>query len=82
MRRPALILTLTAIAFPAAAAEPPAPAKPQLICRNAVKTIGSRIRKPRRCMTAERWQEADEKDGRAPITMQVVAPNDGPKRSQ
>ena len=71
-----------ALASSAAAAEPP-PAKVQLICRGAQKSLGSRIRKPRKCMTAEQWQEADEKAGRVPISLQVVAPkNEGPERSQ
>ena len=83
MRRPALILAFALIAVPATAAEPPAAARPELICRNAAKTVGSRIRKPRKCMTAEQWREADEAAARVPISLQVVAPrNEGKQRSQ
>ena len=85
MRKTALLLAVTGLVMPAAAAaaNPPAPAKPQLICRGAQKSLGSRIRKPRKCMTAEQWQEADEKAGRVPISLQVIAPkNEGPPRAQ
>ena len=84
MRNSALIALSASLAIPsAAAAADPAPAKPQLICRGAQKSLGSRIRKPRKCMTAEQWQEADEKAGRVPISLQVVAPkNEGRERSQ
>ena len=83
MRRPALILALSLVGFPAAAAEPPSTPKLELICRGAQKSLGSRIRKPRKCMTAEQWQEADEKAGRVPISLQVVAPkSEGRERAQ
>lgn len=84
MRISVSLLVLVGLAAPgAAAAAEPAPDKPQLICRSAQKALGSRIRKPRRCMTAEQWKEADEKAGRVPISLQVVAPkNEGKQRSQ
>ena len=83
MRSSALI-ALVAVAIPSAAtAANPAPDKPQLICRGAQKSLGSRIRTPRKCMTAEQWQEADEKTGRVPISLQVVAPkSEGRERAQ
>jgi hypothetical protein len=57
--------------------------KPQLICRSAQKTIGSRIRKPRKCMTAEQWRDADEDAERVPLTMRVgTARNEGKQRGQ
>ena len=83
MRNIVPLLALTGLAVPAAAADPPAPGKPQLICRGAQKSLGSRIRTPRKCMTAEQWQEADDKAGRVPISLQVVAPkSEGRERSQ
>ena len=85
MHRTALLLAVTGLAVSSAAAapDPPSPTKPRLICRGAQKSLGSRIRKPRKCMTAEQWQEEDEKAGRVPVSLQVVAPkNEGPARSQ
>jgi hypothetical protein len=85
MRNPALLLALAGLGLPtaAAAADPPEPARPQLICRGAQKSLGSRIRKPRKCMTAEQWQEADEKAGRIPVSLQIVTPkNEGKQRAQ
>ena len=66
----------------AAAAGPPDKPKERLICRDSQKTLGSRIRKPRRCLTAEQWRQADEDASRVPVTLRVIAPNDGGKRSQ
>jgi hypothetical protein len=78
-----LALVGPAVSTAAIAAESAAPSKPQLICRSAQKAIGSRIRKPRRCMTAEQWRESDEAAARVPISLQVVAPkNEGKQRSQ
>ena len=85
MRISALLLALAGLTLSSAAlaAGPPAPDKPQLICRGAQKALGSRIRKPRKCMTPEQWQEADEKAARLPVSMQVVAPkNEGKPRAQ
>jgi hypothetical protein len=56
--------------------------KERLICRDSQKSLGSRIRKPRRCLTAEQWRQADEDASRVPVTLRVIAPNDGRKRSQ
>lgn len=85
MRISALLLALAGLTASSAAiaADPPGPAKPQLICRGAQKQLGSRVRRPRKCMTAEQWQEADERAARLPIGMQVVAPkNEGKQRAQ
>jgi hypothetical protein len=85
MRISALIACSAALAVPAAAiaSDSPAGDKPQLVCRGAQKALGSRIRKPRKCMTAEQWREADEKAARLPVTMSVVAPkNEGKQRAQ
>ena len=85
MRISASLLALAGLTLSAAAlaANSPARDKPQLVCRGAQKALGSRIRKPRKCMTAEQWREADEKAARLPVTMQVVAPkNEGPDRAQ
>lgn len=72
-------LTMTLSLAGALAADPPAPAEKQrLICRGTAKQLGSRIRTPRRCRTAEQWQEEDEARGRAPLSLQVTqGQNDG-----
>jgi hypothetical protein len=55
----------------------PAP-KPRLVCRGAARTISSRIRTPRRCRTAEQWQDEDERSNRLPLGAQVTeGQNDG-----
>lgn len=61
------------------AAQPSAePAKQRRICREATKSLGSHIRSPRRCRTAEQWQEEDEAKGRLPASLQVTqGQNDG-----
>jgi hypothetical protein len=80
----------TLIAFAAAlslagalAAVPPADsAKQREVCRAAAKQLGSRIRTPRRCRTAEQWQEEESKGG-LPIGAQVTqGQNDGQARPQ
>ena len=61
-----------------AAEPPPDSAKQRLVCRAAIKTVGSRIRNPRRCRTAEQWRDEDEAKGRLPISAQVTeGQNDG-----
>jgi len=85
MRIPVLLLALAGlgVSAAAAAAERSASDKPQLICRSGQKSTGSHMRKPRKCMTAEQWQEADEAASRAPITMRVVAASsEGKQRAQ
>lgn len=78
----AALAALLVSSMAAAAAGPPGKSKERLICRSAEKALGSRIRKPRRCLTAEQWRQADADAARRPETMRVVAPNDGRKRSQ
>lgn len=57
----------------ALAAEPPAQSEKQRrICRGAERSLGSHIRTPRRCRTAEQWQEEDERKGRLPVSLQVT----------
>jgi len=86
MNRLALIAVLAASTLVAAglAAETPKPPKPQLICRGAKQSLGSHIRTPRRCKTAEQWAAEDEAAGRVPISLRVnQSQNDGSqKRSQ
>lgn len=66
----------------ALAADPPAPpGKQRLICRGATRTLGSHIRRARRCRTAEQWQEEDQAKGRLPLSLQVTeGQNDGRQR--
>jgi len=53
------------------AAEPPEDTqKERLICRGAEKQLSSRLRTPRRCYTAERWQQEDEEKSRIPVSLQ------------
>lgn len=61
------------------AADPPAQTEKQRrICRGAERSLGSHIRTPRRCRTAEQWQEEDERKGNLPVTLQVTqGQNDG-----
>lgn len=63
----------------ALAADPPAPApEERRICRGSAKQLGSRIRRPRRCLTAEQWRQEDEAKGRVPISAQLTeGQNDG-----
>jgi hypothetical protein len=71
-------LTLSLSAAAAYAADPPpAPSEERLICRGSTRQLSSRIRRPRRCLTAEQWREEDE--GKAlPISAQITgAQNDG-----
>lgn len=85
MRISASLLALAGLVLSssALAAEHPQSDKPQLICRSAQKTIGSRIRKPRKCMTAEQWRDADEDAERVPLTMRIgTARNEGKQRGQ
>ena len=68
----------------ALATEPPKEGRQPLICRAAKQSLGSRIRTPRRCRTAEQWGAEDEAAGRVPISLRVnQSKNDGSqKRSQ
>ena len=77
-----VILVATALALSAAgafAADPPAAStEERQICRGSSKQLGSRIRRPRRCKTAEQWQAEDEAKGRVPISALVTeGQNDG-----
>jgi hypothetical protein len=48
------------------------------ICRDAGRQLGSHIRAPRRCRTAERWREEDERAAQAAATMRLTeGQNDG-----
>jgi hypothetical protein len=65
----------------ALAAEKPDQPKTPLICRAAKQSLGSHIRTPRRCRTAEQWAAEDEAAGRIPISLQVnQSKNDGTQR--
>ena len=63
----------------ALAAEPPADApKERQVCRAPTRTVGSRIRTPRRCRTEAQWREEDEGKAGLPISAQVTTgQNDG-----
>jgi len=65
-----VILVATALTLSAAgaiAADPPATSQEERqICRGSTKQLGSRIRRPRRCRTAEQWRQEDEEKGRVP----------------
>ena len=51
--------------------------KERQVCRAPAKTLGSRIRTPRRCRTEQQWREEEEKGG-LPISAQVTTgQNDG-----
>ena len=82
MIRKSVILIALGTALSAAgalAADPPSPpGKQRQICRGAARTLGSHIRRARRCRTAEQWQEEDQAQGRLPISLQVTeGQNDG-----
>ncbi|HYI63325.1 MAG TPA: hypothetical protein VEW71_00415 [Allosphingosinicella sp.] len=64
-----------------AADPPPPPSKQRLICRGAMRTLGSHIRTARRCRTAEQWQEEDQAKGRQPLSLQVTGGQNDGRRS-
>ena len=67
-----------AAAFTAAAAPPTPPAEQRRICRGGERQLGTRLRTPRRCLTAEQWQREDEAASRLPPSLQVTqGQNDG-----
>jgi hypothetical protein len=75
-----LILGAALSVTAAFAADPPAPSGDQrLICRGGERRLGTRTRTPRRCLTAEQWQqEREEEQTRLPVTLQVTqGQNDG-----
>ena len=88
LARPAipLALALTFAVTAAMAVEPPAEpekAKEPLICRGAARQLGSRIRTPRRCKTAEQWRQEDEARARLPVSGQITEGQDrGAQRPQ
>jgi hypothetical protein len=86
--KPVILAAATAFLSAAAAlaSDPPAASSPsaegggeqRLICRGSSKQLGSRIRRARRCRTAEQWQREDEEKGRVPLSAQVTeGQNDG-----
>ena len=71
----------------AAPASAQAPVRePKLICRGGQIETGSHIRARMRCLSAEQWQQEDERRDRIPLSLQVTgAQGDGqpaPKRPQ
>lgn len=84
MRRLAVFFALASLPGGEAYADPPKQPKSQLICRAAKQSLGSKIRTPRRCRTAEQWAAEDEAAGRIPISLRVnQSQNDGSqKRAQ
>ena len=79
--RPVILIALAAglSAAGAFAVQPPEEApKERQICRGATRQLGSHIRAPRRCRTAEEWQAEDEAKGRLPPSLSVTqGQNDG-----
>lgn len=75
-----IALAVTLSTAGALAADPPAqPGKQRPICRGGgQRSLGTHMRTPRRCRTAEQWREEDEAKGRVPISLQVTqGQNDG-----
>jgi hypothetical protein len=74
-----IVLAMTLSAAGALAADPPAqPEKQRLVCRGGARQLGSHMRTPRRCRTAEQWQLEDETTGNLPAALQVTqGQNDG-----
>ena len=65
----AVLIVALAAADPAAAVPP---AKPMLICRASEREVGSRIRKGRRCKTADEWAREDAERERKPANLRVT----------
>ena len=69
-----MMVPLFALALAATPAEAPqaAPPKPMLICRASERQVGSRIRKGRKCKTAEDWALDDAARDRRPADLRVT----------
>ena len=69
-----MLFLLPFAALSAAATEPPtaAPDDERLICRGGERRLGTRMRTPRRCRTAEQWRLEDEAASRLPPSLQVT----------
>ena len=65
---------LFALALAAAAADAPPTAEPKpiLVCRASERQVGSRIRKGRKCKTAEDWALDDAARDRRPADLRVT----------
>ena len=74
-----VVLTAGLVVTGARAAEPTAAdPKERQICRAPTKTLGSRIRTPRRCRSEAQWREEEEGKSGLPISAQVTTgQNDG-----
>ena len=79
--RPVMLIVLAAglSAASASAVQPPEEApKQRQICRGAARQLGSHIRTPRRCRTADEWHAEDEAKSRLPPSLSVTeGQNDG-----
>jgi hypothetical protein len=53
-------------------AAPSPPPKPMLICRASERELGSRIRKGRKCKTADEWALEDAERDRKPANLRVT----------
>ena len=62
-------LTLAAVSSDTA---PAAPTKPLLICRASERQVGSRIRKGRKCRTADEWALEDAERDHKPAGLRVT----------
>ncbi|MBV9882565.1 MAG: hypothetical protein JO276_06110 [Sphingomonadaceae bacterium] len=73
-----LLLTAGAGLAAFAAPDPSSPPDNRRICREASRQLGSHIRAPRRCRTAEQWREEDERAAQEAATMRLTeGQNDG-----
>jgi hypothetical protein len=66
------IVATLAAATTWAAEPPPPPPKLEQICRGSASSLGSRIRRPRRCQTAGQWRAEDELNSRLPATSRIT----------
>jgi hypothetical protein len=78
---PVLLALGASLSVAAAFASDDTPAKApdtRRICRDSARQLGSHVRTPRRCRTAEQWQLEDEEKAQAAATLQVTeGQNDG-----
>ena len=69
---PLAALILAAAAAQADAPAPSPPPKPMLVCRASERQVGSRIRKGRKCKTADEWALDDAERDRKPADLRVT----------
>ena len=69
---PLAVLIIALAAAPAADPAAGPPPKPMLICRASEREVGSRIRKGRKCKTADEWALDDARRDRRPADLRVT----------